>query len=1257
MAYGGAIKLQGESEYRRALQNITQNLKAVSAQMKLTSATYASNDKSMQALMTKSAELNSKLGLQKDKVAQLKKQYEVMNSQYQTTTAKHNELLHTYDNEKTKLETIGKTLGTTSTEYTQQEKVVEALAKEVKTSTANQDANAKSLSNMGIQIKSTEADVLKTETAISKLNQQMGKSSQATKEASTAYSTLKHSISTQEAQLKSLKTNYANVVLEQGKNSQSAQTLAKEIDRLSRELQSNKNKMSDAKKAADNLDKSLDNVHGGAEKAAGGFTVLKGALANVVANVAMAAVNTMKDLASSAMEAGMNFEAAMSKVEAISGSTGGELEQLKNKAKEMGATTKFTATESAEAFNYMAMAGWKTGDMLEGIEGVLNLAAASGADLATTSDIVTDALTAMGYSAKDAGKLADVMAAASSNANTNVEMMGHTFQYAAPIVGALGYSMEDTAVAIGLMANAGIKADKAGTALRSVLTRLSAPPKECADAMNKLGVSITNTDGTMKPLDTVIKDLRSSFSKLSQAEQVNYAKSIAGQEAMSGLLAIVNAAPSDYAKLTNAVKTSSGAAKEMADTMMKNGKGGLTLLKSNVESLQVALYEKLKPALDAGIKALNGLTNVTKFVVDHSSEFMTAITAMAAGVGGYVAYTTALKVMEQGWKSLQIVQTAVAASQKLVNLAMSSHPVGLVVAGLSAAAAAFIALKMNTDGTTEAQKQFAKEIEEQSESIKQNKDAWDQLVQSQQNSINTGMTEISNYQSLYSELQNIVDANGKVKEGYEARASFITDTLSKSLGIEIKNVDGVIQNYGELKKSIDEVMEKKKAQIILDSQESLYKEAITKQTEAAKKLHDIESQLIEKKNERKIAEQEYADAQNNLNDALLSGNDALVQQYLKDIEASEKKIKQLDQETAGVQQNYDDQQNLLSEYAYNIGQYEQNMALAHDGKYDEMKNVNWEYVKDYQKAGDAEKAALEDQVKTTETQLDLLKQLKDQSGSDLYDSQIAAAEKQLSNLKDNLEKYNSATDSGLNKTTVIWNDNLDDQLSEITGKKVEFKSDGKGNVQAYIDGVASGEAQSESTMARLVTDTINEISKQKTGATTAGENLIDGINNGIGNQRKQSGVFSTIANFGASLLNKLRNSLKEHSPSKATKEMGEFLLQGLGIGVNKEAPAVLKQVSSFGENVIDALNGSLTTGVSFNAMGGITSNIPRKPRFVSSNMENVQQLRDNNLTYENGNTTTLVEAFKTALSEMTIEMDDEQMGKFVEKTVANAIYT
>ena len=335
--------------------------------------------------------------------------------------------------------------------------------------------------------------------------------------------------------------------------------------------------------------------------------------------------------------------------------------------------------------------------MLDGIEGVLNLAAASGEDLAQTSDIVTDALTAMGYSAGDAGRLADVMAAASSNANTNVGMMGQTFQYAAPIVGALGYSMEDTALAIGLMANAGIKADKAGTSLRSMLTRLSAPPKDCEKAMKDLGISIKNADGTMKPLNQVIQDLRSSFSRLSESEKTQYAKSIAGQEAMGGLLAIVNAAPSDYDKLTKAVENSNGAAKKMADTMQDNTEGGMTLLKSNIEGVQIAIYEKFEPALREGIKVLNGLTDAVKFVVDHSDEFTTAIGIMAAGVGGYVAYTTVIKIMKDGWESLAAAQKLAAAAQGLLNAAMNISPMGLIVGAIAALVAGFVILWNNSE--------------------------------------------------------------------------------------------------------------------------------------------------------------------------------------------------------------------------------------------------------------------------------------------------------------------------------------------------------------------------------------------------------------------------------------------------------------------------------------------------------------------------------------------------------------------------------
>ena len=296
-----------------------------------------------------------------------------------------------------------------------------------------------------------------------------------------------------------------------------------------------------------------------------------------------------------AVKTATDFEAGMSEVKAISGATGSELDDLRNKAIEMGAKTKFSASDSAEAFKYMAMAGWDASQMMDGIAGIMDLAAASGEDLATTSDIVTDALTAFGLQASDSAHFADVLAQASSKSNTNVGLMGETFKYVAPIAGALGYSIEDTAVAIGLMANSGIKGSQAGTALRSTITRLAKPVGEAEKAVNDLKISITNADGTMKPLGQTMVELREKFAGLTEEQKAQYAAMLAGQEGMSGLLAIVNASDEDFQKLTDEINNANGAAQDMAGTMMDNTKGAIEQLKGALESAGILIGEQLTP--------------------------------------------------------------------------------------------------------------------------------------------------------------------------------------------------------------------------------------------------------------------------------------------------------------------------------------------------------------------------------------------------------------------------------------------------------------------------------------------------------------------------------------------------------------------------------------------------------------------------------------------------------------------------------------
>lgn len=334
------------------------------------------------------------------------------------------------------------------------------------------------------------------------------------------------------------------------------------------------------------------------------------------------AATAVAGIGTAAIKVGSDFEAGMSKVQSISGASATEIQQLADKAKEMGAKTKFSATESAEAFQYMAMAGWKTGDMLNSIEGIMNLAAASGEDLASTSDIVTDAMTAFGLAAdgtttiikngyskevSNATHFADVLAKAASNSNTNVGMMGETFKYVAPVAGALGFSVEDCATAIGLMANSGIKASQAGTSLRSIFTRMAKPTKEVQAAMDQLGISLTNSDGSMKSLKEIMNDLRSGFAGLTEAQKAQLAASLGGQEAMSGLLAIVNASDEDYQKLTDSIYDADGAAKEMADTMNDNLQGAITLCKSALESVGIALYEEVQEPMKETVKVITSM--------------------------------------------------------------------------------------------------------------------------------------------------------------------------------------------------------------------------------------------------------------------------------------------------------------------------------------------------------------------------------------------------------------------------------------------------------------------------------------------------------------------------------------------------------------------------------------------------------------------------------------------------------------------------
>lgn len=368
-----------------------------------------------------------------------------------------------------------------------------------------------------------------------------------------------------------------------------------------------------------------------------------------------------------------DFQESMSTVEALSGAAGNEMEILTAKAKEMGATTKFTAQEASQAMQYMSMAGWDASAMTAGLGGVMQLAAASGEELGTVSDIVTDALTAFGMTAKDTNQFVDILAATATKSNTNVSMLGESFKYAAPLCGTLGYSAQDAAVALGLMANSGIKSSQAGTTLKTALANLSAPTEKQAAVMDDLNISMTNTDGTMKTMMDLTKNLRSAFSGLSESERTAAASTIFGKEAMSGMLAIINASQADFDSLTQSIYGSAGAAQRMAEIKLDNMNGQLTLMKSASDALKTSIGEQFTPAMrELFAVGTDVFTGMDEFV-RKSPEAVGAITGV---VGAVALLTTGMTAY-----------TAVTKAAKALDLAAMFTGPGAIILGVGAAVA------------------------------------------------------------------------------------------------------------------------------------------------------------------------------------------------------------------------------------------------------------------------------------------------------------------------------------------------------------------------------------------------------------------------------------------------------------------------------------------------------------------------------------------------------------------------------------------
>lgn len=1067
-----------------------------------------------------------------------------------------------------------------------------------------------------------------------------------------------------------------------GENSTEVSKLKTQLNNAERQYTELENAIEDTNKDLKDADpktkaakEALEELSEAADKSSDGFTVMKGAISNLVSDGINLLIDGLKDASKFVLQTGMDFEAGMSEVKAISGATTDEVEQLTDKAKQMGAITKFSATESAEAFKFMAQAGWGTEQMLGGIEGVMNLAAASGADLATSAEIVTDALMAMGYEASDATHLADVMAQTANASSTDVEQMGYTFKYVAPLVGALGYTMEDLAISTGLMANAGIKSEQAGTTMRAALTNLISPAKTAATKMQGLGFyteevintfdqqkidqqmlkvekatlkvdkaqtsyntaikkygkdsdeasqkamalsianeelriasekltvlqeglpktiygvneAVQNQDGSMKSLRDTLVFLREKFANLSEAEQASAASAIFGKEAMSGMLAVINASDENFEKMTLAIDDSEGAAQKMAETMQDNLKGDLEQLGGALETVGLTAYEGFSNPMRQAVqdvtetmssydvaKAVNGISyelgNLTQGAADKLPSILNTVVNVASGIIEHIDDIGAgVKAFIITWgllKALGIGMSIAGIIFKVVSLVAGIASGTITLGAATTAMGGFsAALGMATGGISLLVGGIALAVSWLA-NVKTSTEKYSEAAATNANVLTEFQWSLTNLQPTLASTNGLLSDSGKTMAQLDAAISetetAITTILSTALSEQRQLRETELQEIAEYNARMAE-LQAEKLQVYRDQQQSI---------------------LLQIKNESEmITQQAAAQYIVNLQESVNQSNTISEEAYRK---------KLLDIE------NFHKTQGTIDSEAYHA-----DLAAAKEA-YNAEIAANQEYT------SEALALIADSATKWVGTEADKWESILTESGNSKKKYAKNLSEMNMENSKAFLEMYVEAKAGGA-KVSKETEDLAKDMLGAFDNLPKDMDEVGKETLLGLIGGmdkkIPGLEKASEMTADEIV-DTLKkelQVNSPSRVTKTIGGYVAEGL--AVGMENKKGPLGSRIASFASGLLSKMEKAFGVASPSKMTAEIGGFLSEGLGVGIAENEDAALapmqglvdkmRGVDVAGEwNKLSGLGGSLNYDVSAQLGDYVSSAIDNNSQFA-----------------------------------------------------------
>ena len=1123
-AFGGAIKLTGESEYRQALQKCTQGLQTMSSALKAQTIDFNNNDKSIKNTAAKQKELTDSIKQQQEALNRAKSAYAQYSVAVQTQTTRHNALTKEYKNAVLELDRIKAATGETSSEYKKQAEVVDKLGQEL--------------------VESTES-----------LN-----------ENKTAMAALKSEI------------NNSNKVIN---NAQ------KELNELGNEAEE---AGEDAKRAGD------------------GFTIFKGVIADLASKAIQTAISGLKKLGGALIDVGKQSVSQYARYEQL---VGGVETLFKNSAD--------TVQKYAEVA--YKTAGLSANDYMEQVTSFsASLIQSLGGDTRKAAEYGNMAIIDMSDNANKMG--------------TSMQMIQNAYQGFAK----QNYTMLDN-----------LKLGYGGT--KTEMQRLIKDANEVKKANGEMAdLTIERFGDVVEAIHIIQQQMGITGTTSKEAASTIEGSTGSMRASWENLLVAIADDNKDLSKSVD----------EFVGTVVTNAKNLVPRIKvvvNGIKKLVNSIVTEVFPRLKKEIPELKPLIEVFEWFIKNKNLVVNAIKLIitAFAVNKIIAFTGAVTNTIKSVMSLAEGTTILTKATSLLNAAWAANPIGLVVGGIVAAIGVYSIFASQTDELTEAQKRHREEIDKVNDSLDNYKDKMEQVDTQRQEYLDKNMGELSYYEDLANELQLITDENGKVKDGYEKRAEFIATTLKEALGIEIEYTDGLIKGYGKLKTSINNVIEAKRAEILIASREGEYNEARNQRNNLEKAYEDILTESTKLEAERETALQKTADYlgiskeklsefikengkistrelfnymhQIGLNTTGLTMYNQTWNDLTKAIEFNTTSLADSNMALEGARETYLNNEKVISDYENALINMKDNNYAAVVAIYEDTKTymgkTNEDTYNNYQNA--------------IAMQEDYLQQLKDNKAGydkDYVDTEIKKTEETIKNLKDQQAQYKKITIDTLRETNGVWSDNLDDIISQITHKNVEFREGADGNIQAYIDGVATGEPMSKDQMATVISNVVAEITKKNVDANSAGQALLDGVKNGISNQKKQTNCFSAMSLFGGNLLSTLRASLKEHSPSKATKEMGEYLLEGLNVGIDAEEKKTLRKVSNVGQDVVNALQDELNQNVTLGNIG-------------------VPSVKGNSVdSYYNP----LITSFKEALKDMKIELDDYEVGKFVDKTVTNAVF-